>query len=129
MIEAGSGHIVNISSDAARRMFPNLAVYCATKAFVQQIGEGLRRELVGTGVKVTDVQPGDVKTSLVVNSGADPEAAEKMGVTPGTIVGEGWADEWMLLMPEDVANCVVYAVTAPPHVAINEVLIEPRDQA
>jgi len=129
MIVQGSGHIINISSDAARRMFPNLAVYCASKAFVQQIGEGLRREIVGTGLKVTDIQPGDVKTALVQNSGADAEAAELMGVTPGTVVGEGWANEWQVMMPEDVADSVIYAVTAPAHVAINEILVEPRDQS
>jgi NADP-dependent 3-hydroxy acid dehydrogenase YdfG len=52
-----------------------------------------------------------------------------MGVTPGKIVGEGWANEWQLLQPADVAGAVIYAATAPPHVAVNEILIEPRDQA
>ena len=79
--------------------------------------------------KVTDIQPGDVKTALVQNSGADAEAAELMGVTPGTVVGEGWANEWQVMMPEDVADSVIYAVTAPAHVAINEILVEPRDQS
>jgi NADP-dependent 3-hydroxy acid dehydrogenase YdfG len=128
MLERGSGHIVNISSDAARRMFPCLAVYCASKMFVQQIGEGMRRELVGTGVRITDVQPGDVKTNLVMHN-TDEEAAKKMGVQIGKKVGEGWATRNTILDPEDVANAVLYAVTAPAHVAVNEILVEPRDQS
>lgn len=52
MIERGSGHIVNISSDAGRRVFPALAVYSASKHFVEAMSEGLRREVVGTGLKV-----------------------------------------------------------------------------
>jgi len=56
------------------------------------------------------------------------EALDALGIKAGTTVGEGWANEWSLLQPEDVANTVLYAATAPPHVAINEVLIEPRDQ-
>lgn len=54
MVERGGGHIVNISSDAGRRIFPTLAVYCASKYFVEAMSEGLRREVVGTGVKVGD---------------------------------------------------------------------------
>ena len=57
------------------------------------------------------------------------QACAAMGVTPGKIVGEGWANEWQLLQPADVAGAVIYAATAPPHVAVNEILIEPRDQA
>lgn len=54
MIQRGSGHIVNISSDAGRRVFPTLAVYSASKHFVEAFSEGLRREVVGTGLKVSD---------------------------------------------------------------------------
>ena len=128
MTKRGSGHIITISSDAGRRVFPNLSVYCASKYFVEALSEGTRRELVGTGVKVTTIQPGDCATDLVKNN-TDEEACKAMGVQPGKVVGEGWANEWMLLQPSDVADAVVYAATAPPHVAINEVLIEPRDQA
>jgi NADP-dependent 3-hydroxy acid dehydrogenase YdfG len=52
-----------------------------------------------------------------------------MGVTPGKTVGEGWANQWQLLKPQDVADAVLYAASAPPHVAVNEILIEPRDQS
>ena len=59
----------------------------------------------------------------------DKEACAAMGVTPGKTVGEGWANQWQLLKPQDVADAVLYAASAPPHVAVNEILIEPRDQS
>lgn len=127
MIERGSGHIVNISSDAGRRLFPSLAVYCASKFFIETMSEGLRREIVGTGVKVTTIQPGDCATDLVVNN-TDMEAAEEQGVSIGVKVGAG-ATPNQVLQPADVAAAVLYAVSSPPHVAINEILVEPRDQA
>lgn len=127
MVERGSGHIVNISSDAGRRIFPSLAVYCASKYFVEAMSEGLRRELVGTGLKVTTIQPGDCATDLVMNN-TDTEAAEEQGVSIGVKVGTG-STENQVLQPEDIAAAVLYAVTAPSHVAVNEVLVEPRDQA
>ena len=126
MIERGSGHIVNISSDAGRRIFPSLAVYCASKYFVEAMSEGLRREVVGTGLKVTTIQPGDCATDLVMNN-TDKEAAEEQGVEIGVKVGTG-STENQVLQPNDIAAAVLYAVTAPSHVAVNEVLVEPRDQ-
>lgn len=128
MTERGAGHIITISSDAGRRVFANLSVYCASKYFVEALSEGTRRELVGTGLRVTTIQPGDCRTDLVMNN-TDKEACKAMGVTAGATVGEGWADDWMLLRPEDVADAVLYAATRPAHVAVNEVLVEPRDQA
>ena len=65
MRSRNAGHIINISSDAARMLFPALSVYCASKAFVQMFSKGLRAECVGSGVRVTDIQPGDVKTNLI----------------------------------------------------------------
>ncbi|CAM9262432.1 unnamed protein product [Choristocarpus tenellus] len=127
MIERGSGHIVNISSDAGRRIFPSLAVYCGSKFFVEAMSEGLRREVVGTGLKVTTIQPGDCATDLIMNN-TDNEAASQQGVEIGAKLGTGASKE-QVLQPEDVAAAVLYAVTAPPHVAVNEVLVEPRDQA
>lgn len=78
---------------------------------------------------MSDIQPGDVATNLVTNSGIeDSSLAEELGVETGKKVGEGWANKWNVMQPEDVAAAVVYAVTAPPHVAVNEILVEPRDQ-
>jgi NADP-dependent 3-hydroxy acid dehydrogenase YdfG len=127
MVKRGKGHIITISSDAGRRVFPKLAVYCASKYFVEALSEATRRELVGTGLRVTTIQPGDCATDLVQNN-TDKEALDSLGIKAGAVVGEGWANDWNMLQPADVAASVMYAATAPAHVAINEVLIEPRDQ-
>jgi len=133
-----SGHVVNITSDAARQTFPALTVYNASKAFAHEFTKGLRCELVGTGVRVTEILPGDVRTNLIVQN-SDNEAAEKVGVKIGAKIG-GTDSEFeatcakdastrnCYLDPEDIAQAVMYALTAPGHVGVNEVLVEPRDQ-
>ncbi len=118
------GHIVNISSDASKRVFPALAVYCGTKAFIDSVSEGTRRELVGTGIRVTVIQPGDVSTDLVVKN-TDQEGADLAGAVVGCRIN---GPRNSILDPKDIADAVLYAVTAPPHVAVNEILVEPRDQ-
>jgi len=119
--------IVSITSDAGVRDFPNLAVYCASKTFVETMTEITRRELVGTGVTLHTVQPGDVKGTELIMKNSDTEAAAKMGVEIGKPVGEGF-DRNQLLDPQDVADAVLMILTAPPHVAINSILVESRDQ-
>jgi len=126
MRQRGSGHIINISSDASRMLFPALSVYCGTKAFVQMFTKGLRAECVGTGIRVTDIQPGDVKTNLIVNND-DDEAAKKLGVIIGKEVGIETPREQVLDVA-DVVDAIRYAVKAPSHVGIHEILIEGRDQ-
>ena len=127
MVEAKKGKIVFITSDAGVRDFPNLAVYCASKTFVETLTEITRRELVGTGVTLHTIQPGDVKGTELIMKNTDTEAADTMGVEIGKPVGEGFTRE-QLLDPSDVVDAVVTVLTAPPHVAINSILIEPRDQ-
>lgn len=117
MLGRGRGHIVTISSDAGRKVFPGLAVYSASKFFVEALSQGLRLETAGTGLKVTTVQPGNVATDLLSHSG-DEQALELYGQTGDARV----------LDPEDVAASVVYALSQPEHVAVNEVLVEPRDE-
>jgi NADP-dependent 3-hydroxy acid dehydrogenase YdfG len=117
MLERGRGHIVTISSDAGRKVFPGLAVYSASKFFVEALSQGLRLETAGTGLRVTTVQPGNVATDLLSMS-SDEEALEAYGGT-----GEG-----RLLDPDDVAASVVHALVQPEHVAVNEILVEPRDE-
>jgi len=126
MLAAQSGHIVNVSSDAARTVFPALSVYNASKAFVNTFSKSMRAECVGTGIRVTDVQPGDTATNLIMQN-SDQEAAGKVGVAIGDTVGKGF-DRCSVLDPEDVASAIVYAVTLPKHVGMHEMLIEPRDQ-
>lgn len=117
MLARGRGHIVTISSDAGRKVFPGLAVYSASKFFVEALSQGLRLETAGTGVKVTTIQPGNVATDLLSLS-KDAEALEMYGQPGGARV----------LDPKDVAASVVYALRQPEHVAVNEVLVEPRDE-
>lgn len=117
MLSRGSGHIVAISSDAGRKVFPGLGVYSASKMFVEGTLQALRVETAGKGLRVTSVQPGNVETDLLSMS-RDDEALAKYGEPSGAKV----------LDPEDVANSIVYALVQPEHVAVNEVLIEPRDE-
>lgn len=116
MLERKRGHIVNISSNAGRKAFPGLAVYAATKFFVEALTQSLRLETVGSGVKVTSIQPGDVATEFGFQS-SDEEAREKYEVS----------DDVKRLDPSDVANAVIYAVTQPAHCSVNEILVEPTD--
>jgi len=127
MVEAKKGKIVTITSDAGVRDFPNLAVYCASKHYCETLSEITRRELVGTGVTLHTIQPGDVKGTELIMKNTDAEAADAMGVSIGKPVGDGFKRE-QLLDPSDVAEAVITVLTAPPHVAINSILIEPRDQ-
>jgi NADP-dependent 3-hydroxy acid dehydrogenase YdfG len=117
MLECGRGHIVTISSDAGRKVFPGLTVYSASKFFVEALSQGLRLETAGTGLRVTTVQPGNVATDLHSMS-TDEEALEAYGGESGVRV----------LDPEDVAASVVHALVQPEHVAVNEILVEPRDE-
>ncbi|KAJ7376858.1 hypothetical protein OS493_032006 [Desmophyllum pertusum] len=115
MLGRKKGHIINISSNAGRKAFPGLAVYSATKFFVEALTQSLRLEIVGSGVKVTSIQPGDVSTEF--GTGSSEEAREKYEVS----------DDIKRLNPSDIANAVVYAVTQPAHCAVNEILVEPTD--
>jgi NADP-dependent 3-hydroxy acid dehydrogenase YdfG len=117
MISRGNGHVVAISSDAGRKVFPGLGVYSASKFFVEATLQSLRLETVGTGLRVTSVQPGNTATDLLGIS-TDSEAIKKYGEPTGARV----------LDAADVAASIIYALCQPQHVAVNEVLIEPRDE-
>lgn len=109
------GHIVNITSDAGKKVFSGLAVYSATKHFVEAFAQGLRTELAPLGIKVTNVQPGDVKTELLLHT-RDPSALAEFG--PDEVGAE-------MLEPQDVSNAVIFALTQKSRCAVNEVLVEP----
>ena len=116
MLKRRRGHIINISSDAGRKVFAGLTVYSATKHFVEAVSRGLRQECAEAGVRVTTIQPGDVKTDLA--SITTDQEALKMGdylKEPGVRV----------LSPEHIADACVFALTQPRHVAVNEILVEP----
>jgi 3-hydroxy acid dehydrogenase/malonic semialdehyde reductase len=118
MVERGRGHIVNLGSTAGELAYPGGSVYCGTKAAVALINDGLRQDLLGTPVRVTNIAPGTVQTDFSeVRFRGDKERAARVykGVTP--------------LTAEDVADAVVWAVTRPAHVNIAQVLLTPVDQA
>jgi amino acid adenylation domain-containing protein/thioester reductase-like protein len=117
MLKRGTGHFVAISSDAGRKVFPGLGVYSASKFFVEATLQSLRLETAGSGLRVTSVQPGNTKTPLL-NMSTDTEAVKKYGEPSGAEIMD----------PEDVANAIAYALQQPAHVAMNEILIEPRDE-
>jgi NADP-dependent 3-hydroxy acid dehydrogenase YdfG len=118
MLEQGSGDVVNISSTAGRTARAGVGVYNASKWAVNAFSESLRQEVTARGVRVSLVEPGAVVTELREHI-TQPEAK-----AAALAHSEGMRS----LQPEDVARAIVYVVTQPPHVAVNEVLVRPTDQ-
>ena len=118
MVERDRGHIVNVSSTAARYPYPGGNVYGASKAFVTQLSANLKADLVGTGVRVTDLEPGLVGgsefSSVRFGGDVDKAAAIYAGTTP--------------LSPEDIAEAVAWVVGLPDHVNINRLEMMPTCQ-
>ena len=113
-----SGHIINISSVAGRIVFPSGSVYCATKYAVTAFSEGLRQEFsTRSNIRVTCIEPGVVSTELT-NTITD-ESLQSFVET---------SKKMNSLKAEDIANAILFAVEAPNHVNINEVLIRPTTQ-
>jgi NADP-dependent 3-hydroxy acid dehydrogenase YdfG len=112
MLERGKGHIINISSIAGKQTYVNGAVYCASKAAVEVLSEGMRLELTQHGIKVTNVAPGAVETEFsLVRFKGDEERAGK--------VYEGFEP----LQAADIADAILYAVNAPSRVTIADLTI------
>jgi NADP-dependent 3-hydroxy acid dehydrogenase YdfG len=118
MLEKKSGHIINISSVAGRIVFAGGSVYCATKHAIAALSEGLRKELSPTyNVRVTCIEPGAVETELLES------------ITDESMTGFIQATKNMeTLRSDDIANAILYAVQAPGHVNVNEILIRPTAQ-
>ncbi len=112
MVARGRGHIVNLSSIAGKQTYANGAVYCASKAAVEAISTGMRLDLTQHGIKVTNIAPGAVETdfSTVRFKGDTARAAQ---------VYAGFD----ALQATDIADAIVYAVTAPPNVTIADITI------
>ena len=112
------GHIVNIGSIAGRWAYPNGASYVASKFAVRGFTRALREDLLGRDIRVTTVDAGLVETEFsLVRFGGDTETAKSVyeGTRP--------------LSAEDVAECVLFAVTCPPHVVVDELVVMSIDQS
>lgn len=112
-----SAHIVNIGSVAGRWTYPNGGVYCSTKFAVRAITEGLRMDLNGSPVRVTNIAPGMVETEFSQVRFQDDKKAKALyqGLKP--------------LTPEDIAECIEWSISRPAHVNIQEMVIYPTAQA
>lgn len=118
MVKRGVGHIINIGSIAGDAAYPGGSVYCATKAAVKTLSDGLRQDLVDTPLRVTNIKPGLVETNFsVVRYRGDKEAADNFykGIKP--------------LSGSDVAESVYFAASAPAHVQVAEILVLATNQA
>ncbi len=118
MVERKSGHIVNLSSVAGKETYPLGNVYCASKHAVQSLTKGMRIDLLKHGIKVSSVCPGAVNTEFsTVRFKGDTERADKVyeGFTP--------------LHAEDIAETILFIVTRPKHVNIDDILVMPTAQA
>jgi len=118
MVKRGKGHIINIGSIAGDAAYAGGSVYCATKAAVKALSDGLRIDLVDTPLRVTNIKPGMVETNFtVVRYRGDKPAADDFykGIKP--------------LNGDDIAETVYFAASAPAHIQIAEVLLMPTNQA
>lgn len=103
MKERGHGHIINTTSVSAHEVTKQSTVYSATKIAALTIGQGLEKELAHTGVRVTSISPGMVDTRLAENVKSDRKKLEA----------------------RDIANAVIYALTQPDYVNVNEIVVRP----
>ena len=117
MVARGTGHVVNLGSTAGHQVYPQGNVYNASKFAVRAINEGMNVDLAGTGVRVSSVDPGYVRTEFAsVRFAGDEARAAK--------VYEGFRP----LDPEDVADVIAFVVNLPPHVNILELRLLPAAQ-
>ena len=118
MIKNGKGHIVNLASVAGKEVYPGGNVYCATKHAVDALSKAMRIDMLKHNIKVTNIAPGMVETEFsIVRYKGDTQAADNVykGITP--------------LTGEDIADTIVFAVTRPAHVCLNDIQIMPTAQA
>jgi len=118
MVERGRGHIVNIGSVAGHSTYAGGVVYSATKYAVRAISEGLRYDVLGKGIRVSNVEPGLAETEF-------SEVRFKGDSARAKTVYEGLRP----LQAEDVADAVLWCLTRPEHVNVQSVLLMPTDQA
>lgn len=118
LIARQGGHIVNIASIAGKEVYPGGNVYCATKHAVDALSRAMRTDMLRHNIKVTNIAPGMVETEFsLVRYKGDSEAAANVykGLQP--------------LTNEDIADTILFAITRPPHVCLNDIVIMPTAQA
>lgn len=118
LIARPGGHIVNIASIAGKEVYPGGNVYCATKHAVDALSRAMRTDMLRHNIKVTNIAPGMVETEFsLVRYKGDSEAAANVykGIQP--------------LTNEDIADTILFAITRPPHVCLNDIVIMPTAQA
>jgi NADP-dependent 3-hydroxy acid dehydrogenase YdfG len=118
LVASGKGHIVVLGSTAALEMYDGGGGYSAVKHAVRAVTRTLRLELLGQPVRVTEINPGLVETEFsLVRFGGDVAAAKRpyAGMTP--------------LTADDIADCIAWVVTRPPHVNIDQIVVRPLAQA
>jgi len=119
MIAQKAGHVFNMSSIAGRKVFPGLSVYCATKAAVAALSDGMRMELAPKhNIRVTSVQPGAVKSELY-DQISDPGFRKQM---------DDLAASMTYLEGEDIAEAILFALRAPERMDVSEMFIMPTEQ-
>jgi NADP-dependent 3-hydroxy acid dehydrogenase YdfG len=118
MVERGRGHIINIGSIAGDAAYPGGSVYCATKAAVKALSDGLRIDLVDTPLRVTNIKPGLVETNFsVVRFRGDQDKADNVYKGIHALSGD------------DIAEVAYFAASAPEHMQVAEILVMPTNQA
>ena len=117
MVKAKSGQIINMGSIAANYAYPTSNIYGATKAFLRRLSLNLRTDLAGTGVRVTDIEPGVVETEFTANRLRGDEAAAK-----------SLYSSFRALQPQDIARVVEFVTSTPQHVNIDTIEVMPTDQ-
>ncbi len=118
LLKSEKPYWINLSSDAAKRAFPGLAVYSGSKAFVEFTANAMRQELISHNVKITNVQPGNIATTLHQKS-TEAEAIKEFATN----------DHGQFLKTDDLTQTFDYLLSTPHHVAVNEVLIEPLTES
>ncbi|MBR7067121.1 MAG: SDR family NAD(P)-dependent oxidoreductase [Bacteroidales bacterium] len=118
MVERGGGHIVNIGSIAGTQVYENGNVYCATKHAMHALSQGMRQDMLKHNIRVSEVRPGLLETEFsIVRFKGDTARASRTydGLTP--------------LYANDIAEAILFVVTRPAHVCINDIEITPTAQA
>lgn len=117
MLQRGKGHVVNIGSIAGHECYPNGNVYSATKHAVQALSKSMRLDVLGSAIRVTEIAPGAVETEFSEVRWNDKQRAKD------------YYKDFTPMYGKDIADTILYCVTRPPHVNIEQMIVTPTAQA